>query len=404
MPELCDHCLRTPSDETPRIQEGHIALGHTICWLIERAIFPRDAAGAPHSAGHRAGRRPGHPAAQRGRGPAQADGPGGGPAVPGLDPGRPGRPGFERVVLAVGYRHEAIEQHFGAAFGGWRCTTRWRPSRWAPAAPSAWRRALAEPGRSSCSTATPSWTSTTGPCSPRTPRGAERMSMAVCKVRDAGRYGALDLPAAMCAASARRARPAPASSMPAPTCSTPTSWPDSPRRGLLVRAAVAPARGGALRRRVRDRGLFIDIGVPEDYARAQTLWPRAVRRHGMTSDPHGARRRTAPRRRCSWTATASSTSTRLRPPHRGLRVRPRHLRAVPAAARRGLPRGRHQPGRHRPRPLHRGGLPAPDPLDVGSWPSAASRSPASTTAPTTRGGPANTAASPSTASRTRACC
>ena len=44
MPELCDHCLRTPSDETPRIQEGHIAMGHTICWLIERAIFPRESA------------------------------------------------------------------------------------------------------------------------------------------------------------------------------------------------------------------------------------------------------------------------------------------------------------------------------------------------------------------------
>ena len=44
MPELCDHCLRTPSDETPRIQEGHIAMGHTLCWLIERAIFPRAAA------------------------------------------------------------------------------------------------------------------------------------------------------------------------------------------------------------------------------------------------------------------------------------------------------------------------------------------------------------------------
>ncbi len=44
MPELCDHCLRTPSDDTPRIQEGHIAMGHTICWLIERAMFPRGAA------------------------------------------------------------------------------------------------------------------------------------------------------------------------------------------------------------------------------------------------------------------------------------------------------------------------------------------------------------------------
>ena len=33
-----------PSDDTPRIQEGHIAMGHTICWLIEQAIFPRDPA------------------------------------------------------------------------------------------------------------------------------------------------------------------------------------------------------------------------------------------------------------------------------------------------------------------------------------------------------------------------
>ena len=41
MPECCDHVLRTPSDATPRIQEGHIAIGHTICWLIERQLFPQ---------------------------------------------------------------------------------------------------------------------------------------------------------------------------------------------------------------------------------------------------------------------------------------------------------------------------------------------------------------------------
>jgi D-sedoheptulose 7-phosphate isomerase len=45
MPELCDHVLRTPSDETPRIQEGHIAMGHTICYLVEQQIFPREAPG-----------------------------------------------------------------------------------------------------------------------------------------------------------------------------------------------------------------------------------------------------------------------------------------------------------------------------------------------------------------------
>lgn len=41
MPALCDHCLRVPSDSTPRIQEGHIAIGHTICLLIEQQIFPQ---------------------------------------------------------------------------------------------------------------------------------------------------------------------------------------------------------------------------------------------------------------------------------------------------------------------------------------------------------------------------
>ena len=41
MPSLCDHCLRTPSDLTPRIQEGHITIGHTICYLIEQQLFPK---------------------------------------------------------------------------------------------------------------------------------------------------------------------------------------------------------------------------------------------------------------------------------------------------------------------------------------------------------------------------
>jgi len=41
VPELCDHCLRVPSDSTPRIQEGHIAIGHTICCLIEQQLFPK---------------------------------------------------------------------------------------------------------------------------------------------------------------------------------------------------------------------------------------------------------------------------------------------------------------------------------------------------------------------------
>jgi len=41
MPPLCDHCFRMPSTETPKIQEGHIVVGHIICGLVEREMFPR---------------------------------------------------------------------------------------------------------------------------------------------------------------------------------------------------------------------------------------------------------------------------------------------------------------------------------------------------------------------------
>lgn len=39
MAELCDVCLRMPSSETPKVQEGHEFLGHLICGLIEHEIF-----------------------------------------------------------------------------------------------------------------------------------------------------------------------------------------------------------------------------------------------------------------------------------------------------------------------------------------------------------------------------
>ena len=40
---LADICFRMPSDETPRIQEGHEFLGHLLCALIEAAMHPRAA-------------------------------------------------------------------------------------------------------------------------------------------------------------------------------------------------------------------------------------------------------------------------------------------------------------------------------------------------------------------------
>lgn len=37
---MCDHLIAVPSSCTPRIQEAHITIGHIICGLVEKAIFP----------------------------------------------------------------------------------------------------------------------------------------------------------------------------------------------------------------------------------------------------------------------------------------------------------------------------------------------------------------------------
>lgn len=35
----CDVCLKVPSNDTPRIQEAHITLGHIICYTVEQEFF-----------------------------------------------------------------------------------------------------------------------------------------------------------------------------------------------------------------------------------------------------------------------------------------------------------------------------------------------------------------------------
>lgn len=39
---MCDYLLEVPSPLTPRIQEGHLVLGHLLCELIEHEIFGAD--------------------------------------------------------------------------------------------------------------------------------------------------------------------------------------------------------------------------------------------------------------------------------------------------------------------------------------------------------------------------
>ena len=39
MKELCDYCICVPSNETPRVQESHILIGHIICAVVEEELF-----------------------------------------------------------------------------------------------------------------------------------------------------------------------------------------------------------------------------------------------------------------------------------------------------------------------------------------------------------------------------
>ncbi len=37
--DLCDYLIKVPSEDTPRIQETHILIGHIICELVEKSLF-----------------------------------------------------------------------------------------------------------------------------------------------------------------------------------------------------------------------------------------------------------------------------------------------------------------------------------------------------------------------------
>jgi D-sedoheptulose 7-phosphate isomerase len=40
MNSICDILIKAPSNDTPRVQEVHILIGHIICQLIEEEMFP----------------------------------------------------------------------------------------------------------------------------------------------------------------------------------------------------------------------------------------------------------------------------------------------------------------------------------------------------------------------------
>ncbi|MBK1972275.1 D-sedoheptulose 7-phosphate isomerase [Campylobacter sp. TTU_617] len=39
MNDLCDYCIKVPSNYTPRIQESHILIAHILCAIVEEELF-----------------------------------------------------------------------------------------------------------------------------------------------------------------------------------------------------------------------------------------------------------------------------------------------------------------------------------------------------------------------------
>ena len=182
--------------------------------------------------------------------------------------------GFDRAVLAVGYRHEVIEQHFGQTYRG--VALHYSVEAQPLGTGGALRLAADYVGR---------WPvfvlngDTFLDLDYRAMlaahvKGGKQMSMAVCRVPDAGRYGALDLLGGHVRGFLEKGRAGPGFInagtyllSQAVLERIPRGEPFSFEQQLLV-PEVGVIRPAAF----ATAGLFIDIGVPEDYARAQQLF------------------------------------------------------------------------------------------------------------------------------------
>jgi len=183
--------------------------------------------------------------------------------------------GCARAVLAVGYRHEAIREHFGDRFQDMELVYSVEDT---PLGTGGAIRLAAD------GVDDPPVFVVNGdtfldldyPAMLAAHRAAgEAMSMAVCPVPDVGRYGALELADGHVAGFLEKGPAGPGTINagvyllsrrvldmipPGQACSF-------ERQVLAPRLAeIRPAAFAA-------PGLFIDIGVPEDYARAQDLFP-----------------------------------------------------------------------------------------------------------------------------------
>jgi D-glycero-alpha-D-manno-heptose 1-phosphate guanylyltransferase len=184
--------------------------------------------------------------------------------------------GFERVVLAVGYRHELIRDHFGASYHGMplRYSVEERPLGTGGAS-----RLAADQVDSDAVFVLNGDTFVDvdhRAMAAAHARASAAMSIAVHRVPDAARYGALEVEAGRVRGFVEKGRAGPglinAGTYLLSAALIDTIPPDhvfSLEQELLV-PRVAELRPLAF----VTEGLFIDIGVPEDYARAQALFAR----------------------------------------------------------------------------------------------------------------------------------
>lgn len=182
--------------------------------------------------------------------------------------------GFETAVLAVGYRHEAIRSHFGERYRGLalRYSAESEPLGTGGAIRLAWPLASA-----------PQVFVLNGDTYLEIDhkamleahlRAAAQLSMAVYRVPDASRYGALELADGRVRGFFEKGRSGP-------------GWINAGVYILSSELRACVSREGAFSfeqdllapevETIRPLafpadGLFIDIGIPEDYARAQTLF------------------------------------------------------------------------------------------------------------------------------------
>jgi D-glycero-alpha-D-manno-heptose 1-phosphate guanylyltransferase len=187
--------------------------------------------------------------------------------------------GFETAVLAVGYRHQAIRSHFGERYRGLalRYSTESEPLGTGGAIRLAWP--LASAAQVFVLNGDTYLEIDYKAMLEAHLRAAAQLSMAVCRVPDASRYGALELSGERVCGFSDKGRSGPGWINAGVYVLSSELRAHVQKEGAFSfeRDLLAPGVEVIRPFAFPADGLFIDIGIPEDYARAQTLLSAADR-------------------------------------------------------------------------------------------------------------------------------